>query len=232
MHYLWKISTFRERFCRFRFMILIKFRGVSSGTTSSVLHSDYSKSHFSGYTSAKKRIDFLLHTVDAILSEDRGEMHALSIGPRYESELYGLIGLGFKKRNIRAVDTFSYSPMIQVGNVHDLSYQSETFDLILCGWTIAYSEEPIEAIVEIVRVTKPFGKIVLTWDLLKPIQYSDLNSLALYNKTEINDSDNILSAYTLHNLVAHLPVKIYRLEIGKQKFNSESEFVTLILEKN
>jgi ubiquinone/menaquinone biosynthesis C-methylase UbiE len=159
-------------------------------------------------------------------------MTALSIGPRYESELYGLLGLGFKRKKIEAVDTFSYSPMIQVGNVHDLRFQSGSFDLIVCGWTIAYSEKPLDAIQEIVRVTKPSGKIVLTWDLLKPIQYSNLDALALYNKAEINDSNSILSSYSLDNLLSGLPAKIYRLEVGKLKFNSNSEFVTLILEKD
>jgi SAM-dependent methyltransferase len=213
-------------------MILVRIRGVSSGTTSSVLHSDYSRSHFSGYTSAKKRIDFLLGKVDSILPGNRKEMTALSIGPRYESELYGLIGLGFRRKSIKAVDTFSYSPMIQVGNVHNLSFKSESFDLIMCGWTIAYSEAPIEAIKEIVRVTKPFGKVLLTWDLLKPIEYSNLDSLALYNKRDINDSSTILSSYSLSDLVSDLPVKIYRLEVGKLNFNSDFEFVTMILEKD
>jgi len=140
--------------------------------------------------------------------------------------------LGFKRKNIEAVDTFSYSPMIQVGNVHNLKFQSGAFDLIVCGWTIAYSEKPLDAIKEIVRVTKPSGKIVLTWDLLKPIQYSSLDALALYNKAEINDPNSILSTYSLDNLLSGLPAKIYRLEIGKLKFNSNSEFVTLILEKD
>jgi SAM-dependent methyltransferase len=212
-------------------MILVRIRGISSGTTSSVLHSGYSRSHFSGYTSAKKRIDFLLDRVNSILPENRGKMTALSIGPRYESELYGLIGLGFRRKNIKAVDTFSYSPKIQVGNVHNLSFHSESFDLIVCGWTIAYSENPMEAIKEIVRVTKPLGKIVLTWDLLKPIQYSNLDTLALYNKRDIDDSKSILSSYSLADLVFGLPVKIYRLEVGKLKFNSNFEFVTVILEK-
>jgi SAM-dependent methyltransferase len=213
-------------------MILVRVRGVSSGTTSSVLHSDYSKSHFSGYTSAKKRIDFLLGRVDSILTGNRKKMTALSIGPRYESELYGLIGMGFKRKSVKAVDTFSYSPMIQVGNVHNLSFKSESFDLIMCGWTIAYSEAPMEALKEIVRVTKPFGKILLTWDLLKPIQYSNLDSLALNNKRDINDSSSILSSYSLSDLVSNLPVKIYRLEVGKLIFNSDFEFVTMILEKD
>lgn len=159
-------------------------------------------------------------------------MTALSLGPRYESELYGLIGLGFRRKNIEAVDTFSYSPMIQVGNIHDLKFQGESFDLILLGWTIAYSEKPKEAIQEVVRVAKPFGKIILTWDLLKPIEYSNLDSLALYNKKDIDDPQSILSTYKLDELISGLPVKIYRLEIGKLEFNSNFEFVTLILEKN
>ena len=232
MHILWKISTLRERYCRFRYMILVRIRGVSSGTTLSVLHSDYSRSHFSGYTSAKKRIDFLLNRVHSILPENREKMFALSIGPRYESELYGLMGLGFRRKNIEAVDTFSYSPKIQVGNVHNLSFQSDSFDLIVCGWTIAYSERPLEAFKEIVRVTKPSGKIVLTWDVLKPIQYSNLDALALYTKRDIDDSSTILSSYSLDDLVTNLPVKIYRLEVGKLKFNSNFEFVTVILEKD
>jgi SAM-dependent methyltransferase len=232
MNLIWRISVVRERYCRVRFLVLVRFRGISTGSSSSVLHYDYSKSHFKGYTSAKKRIDFLLGVVKSCFKSDLSNCSALSIGPRYESELYGLRGLGFHKRNIVALDTFSYSPMIKVGNVHKLKFQSGSFDLVLCGWTIAYSEKPLDALEEMIRVLKPMGKLVLTWDLLRPVNYSDLNSLALDTKIHIDNSDNILSSYKLIELFFRLPVTVYRLEVGKLSFNSETEFITVILEKS
>jgi SAM-dependent methyltransferase len=93
----------------------------------------------------------------------------LSVGPRFESELYGLRGLGFKWRNINAVDTYSYSPRISLGNMHNLVFKNKTFDLVVAGWVTAYSSDPIKAIIEFHIVLKPNGMAIITWEL--PMQY-------------------------------------------------------------
>jgi hypothetical protein len=74
--------------------------------------------------------------------------------------------------------------------------------------------------------------MIITWDALSPIKFADLNNLSLDNKRNIEDSQTILSSYTITYLLEKLPVRIYRLEIGKSEFNLSAEFITLILEKN
>lgn len=48
----------------------------------------------------------------------------LSIGPRFESELFGYIGIETSQKLIRAVDTYSYLPMIKTGAMHNLGFES------------------------------------------------------------------------------------------------------------
>ena len=44
------------------------------------------------------------------------KLDVLSIGPRSEIEIFGLIGAGFSPDRIRAVDLFSYSPFVEIGD--------------------------------------------------------------------------------------------------------------------
>jgi SAM-dependent methyltransferase len=105
----------------------------------------------------------------------------LVLGPRYESEIFGYMGLGFRKRNISALDTFSYSKLITLGNIHNMPFESEEFDLVICGWTLAYSEDLSKAIDEIARVLKFGGILIMTFDLREGEQVSNLAELKIAN---------------------------------------------------
>ena len=85
---------------------------------------------------------------------NRTKAKVLSIGPRTEGEIFNLMGNGFNQKNITAVDLQSYSPLIKVGDIHNLEYLDNTFDVIICGWTIAYSYNKTKAASEIIRVAK------------------------------------------------------------------------------
>lgn len=90
----------------------------------------------------------------------------LVIGPRYEPELLMARGLGWER--VRGLDTFSYSPSIDVGDMHQLPYEDDEFDSILCAWTLSYSSEPAVAGREIARVLKPGGYAVLSMQKVGP----------------------------------------------------------------
>ena len=49
---------------------------------------------------------------------------------------------------------FSFSPLIDVGDMHDMPYPDNSFDVIICGWVLSYSENKEKAASEIVRVAK------------------------------------------------------------------------------
>ena len=65
-----------------------------------------------------------------------------------------MIGNGFQKKNIKSIDLQSYSPLIDVGDLHNLKFEDNQFDIVICGWTLAYSYNKQKAASEIVRVSK------------------------------------------------------------------------------
>lgn len=83
----------------------------------------------------------------------------LSIGPRTEGELLNLMGLGF--RNVRGLDLMSYSPWIDLGDMHAMPYQDNQFGAVMLGWVIAYSDNRPKAAKEIIRVTRNGGLIAV-----------------------------------------------------------------------
>ena len=92
---------------------------------------------------------------------NKRKLKVLTIGPRTEGEIYNLIAYGFKKNNIRGLDLISYSPLIDLGDMHAMPYDDSSVDIIIAGWVLAYSEDRQAAANEIIRVTKDGGIIAL-----------------------------------------------------------------------
>ncbi len=85
----------------------------------------------------------------------------LTIGPRTEGEILSLIGYGFMPGNIRGLDLITYSPWIDLGDMHAMPYQDNSFDAVVMGWVIAYSEDPHQAASEVLRVIKNGGIVAV-----------------------------------------------------------------------
>lgn len=85
----------------------------------------------------------------------------LTIGPRSEGEMLALIGYGFMPKNIRGLDLISYSPWVDIGDMHHMPYEDSTYDAVVMGWVIAYSESPEMAAKEVARVTKLGGVVAV-----------------------------------------------------------------------
>lgn len=79
----------------------------------------------------------------------------LSIGPRTEGELLNLVAHGFEPSRIRGLDLISYSNWVDLGDMHAMPYPDNRFDVIVCGWVLAYSDNKQKAAEEIVRVARP-----------------------------------------------------------------------------
>jgi hypothetical protein len=98
-----------------------------------------------------------------------GAARLLCIGPRSEGEILRAWAHGFSKANITAVDLISYSPWIDVGDMHQLPYADNSFDMLMSGWVLAYSESPERAAREMVRVVRPGGLVAVG------VEYREMN---------------------------------------------------------
>lgn len=102
----------------------------------------------------------VLKSTDTVLY--RGpQMKVLSVGPRSESEIFSLIGAGFRAENVRGLDLISYSPYVDLGDMHAMPYADRSFDLVILGWVLAYSTDNPKAVSEVLRVAKPGALIAI-----------------------------------------------------------------------
>jgi SAM-dependent methyltransferase len=104
-----------------------------------------------------------LSLIKPVTSIDRVGIQSkvLTIGPRTEGELLSLVGQGFLPKNIKGLDLISYSKWIDLGDMHQMSYADNSFDVVIMGWVISYSEDPIAAAKEVIRVAKNKAIIAL-----------------------------------------------------------------------
>jgi len=162
---VFRLPTIREGYAKARFEVFKRFTVLRSfDSIENVNLSEYSKAAFGKYVSIGSRITFLVSAVESA-TRPKQDSKLLSLGPRFESELFGYLALGYKIRNITALDTFAYSKLVTLGNMHKMEFQDHTFDIVVGGWILAYSNDPIGAMREIYRVTRRDGLAVLTWDI-------------------------------------------------------------------
>lgn len=130
------------------------------------------------------------------VERNKSKMKILSVGPRVEGEIINIIAYGFNPWNIRSIDLFTYSPFIGLGDMHCIGYPDSFFDVLLCGWVLGYSDDPRKAALEMLRVLKPGGVIVVA------NAYSALDSGAVSSKLgySIGASGPILSCSRLRQL--------------------------------
>jgi hypothetical protein len=99
----------------------------------------------------------LLRCIDGLPRDPR----LLCIGPRNEAEMLLLSLYGFPLRRMTGVDLFSYSPLVECMDMHQLEFPENSFDIVYSAWTLKYSYDLRRACAEIVRVARP-GALVVT----------------------------------------------------------------------
>ncbi len=97
----------------------------------------------------------------SVLESLPSQARILSVGPRSEGELLSLAAHGFSWPCIEGLDLISYSPRVRMGDMHQTPYADHTFDAVVLGWVLAYSEKPDSAAREMVRIVKPGGVIAV-----------------------------------------------------------------------
>lgn len=113
-----------------------------------------------GLNQGNPKSNMLIEPINAVLSSKiikKKNLKVLSIGPRTLGEILNIQSYGFSYKNIYGLDLFSLNKKIEVGDMHDLPWDDNFFDIVLCGWAIAYSENKKLVANEISRVLKKDG---------------------------------------------------------------------------
>lgn len=143
----------------------------------------------------------------------------LSIGPRTEGELFNLAANGFLLENIKGLDLISYSPLVELGDMHNMPYQDNQWDAIVCGWVLAYSDNRTKAASELIRCCRPGGVIAIGVEY-NPFSNEEILEEEGYipgSNTRIESLDDITSLFEGH--IDHIffsqqPIGPKRDEVG------------------
>ncbi len=96
------------------------------------------------------------------IARKQNQLKILSVGPRNEAEIFNLWAYGFSLKNITGLDLISYSPYIKIGDMHQMFFKDESFDVVIAGWVLVYSQNPELVAKEMLRVSKNQAIIAVT----------------------------------------------------------------------
>lgn len=147
------------------------------------------------------RMDKLIKPI-SVLENIPKNAKILVIGPRNEDDILNLIGNGFHSKNIIGLDLMSYSPFIEVGDMHGTRFDNSYFDVIICGWTLSYSNQPQKFADEAMRIIKDKGVIGIgvEYSILTENQAINISGyfLSPVNLERINSTVQILKLFDGH----------------------------------
>ena len=127
---------------------------------------------------------------------DWQNLKVLTIGPRTEAEIYSLVAAGFAPQNITGLDLISYSPFIKLGDMHDMPFDDASFDVVILGWVLGYSQNVPKAVSEILRVSKPGAYIAIGHENdPTPPEVLDRKRGFSLKGTDFSTSDEILTLF-------------------------------------
>lgn len=197
---IYKIRLVRTFVVKLRCFIFVSlFRKLKTITSDESFEKTISH-NLKGLYHCNDRIDILLKPLSAI-EKITPDSKVLIIGPRNEHDIYLMNSYRVKLENIIGLDLISYSNMIKVGDMHSMAFDDNSFDAVVCGWTLSYSSHPQKAIDEIIRVTKNRGIVAIG------VEYSELKeteskqllgySIQEFNKleTRINSTAQICDLF-------------------------------------
>ena len=106
-----------------------------------------------------------LLSMDQVMNHMR-DVKILIIGPRTEQEILWYLSMGFNENNITGLDLISYSDFVAIGDMHDMPFEDNSFDIIVFSWVLGYSVNQQKAVAEAVRCVKPNGLVGIgeQWD--------------------------------------------------------------------
>ena len=135
----------------------------------------------------------LIYPFKAIDFINYNENKILSVGPRNEGELFLIRSLGFNWKNIKSLDLISYSSLTDLGDIHNTSYSDNSFDQIVCGWVLTYSNKFEKILTELLRIVKDKGLISIGFTYIP----KDIDKKRIYDKNTIplDSTEQILEKF-------------------------------------
>ena len=184
------IPRIRFYLCKIRWRILRKnlrfFEHPSAGVGSNVVTYNLTAFDHDSAFGAGARMDILLYPLAALFYPTPSPAKVLIVGPRTEDDIFLAKALGLP--NTRGLDLFSYSPFIDIGDMHTLPYADAEFDAVVLGWVLAYSSDPTKAIEQSRRVLKKDGFLAIGWEWAPdPNVPSDIRGNHLNSVREIRE---------------------------------------------
>lgn len=171
-----KIQKRLWRFCRikpicyavnkFRFLYFNRFKRLKVNIhkdLKSVLAHDYSLKNVLNSRPSDRILRLILPLTS--IGSLTNNSTILSIGCRHETDMIYLCSYGFDQDLVRGADMISYSPWIDTENMHNMSYKDNSWDCVILGWVMAYSDDQKKVAHEVARIVKPGGIVAIgvTW---------------------------------------------------------------------
>ena len=164
---LYRVPYYRVVIVRLRLLYLVRLKGMLRTFESQDAFGATLSHNLKGLKHCNNRIELLTKPLSVIetLNEDS---KILVVGPRSEHDLFCLAGDQFKLENIRGLDLISYSPLIDLGDMHAPPYPDDSFDALVTGWTLSYSRRPAKFAEQIVRIVRDGGIVAIgvEWTLM------------------------------------------------------------------
>lgn len=163
-----------------------------------------------------------LRSLDRV-AENLKDLRVLSVGPRTEAEIYTLIACGFEPSNIRGLDLFSYSDFVDAGDMHAMPYEDNSFDIVILGWVLAYSNDQKKAAAEVLRVLRPGGIVAVGYE------YTAFSADELRDKgSDVADAPKLKTTDEILDLFAPEVEDVYfRHDIHKSRKNNPGSLITI-----
>jgi hypothetical protein len=197
---LYLLPIYQILVVRMRFFYFVRLRRKLRTLDSEFAFKNTIMNNLKGLKHYNGRTDALIRPLSVIETINE-ESELLIIGPRNEHDLFSAIGHGFGRNRVRGLDLISYSPMVDLGDMHRTSYPDDNFDAIIVGWTLSYSRDPELFAKELLRIVRDGGLIGIG------VEYSTLtneDSIALsgyaiqereYVSERINSTGQILDLF-------------------------------------
>ena len=174
---------------------------IDPGAVENVL--EYNKEmlrNFENHSHTLERPQVLIDVLTSIyyIYQNRASLKVLCVGPRTEAEFLMLLAEDFKPDNIRGLDLISYSDYVDVGDMHHMPYDDNSFDIVFLGWVLTYSKDLQRVADECVRVAKPGGYIAIGVESEAVLDDSESYGVTVSDVINIRSTDEILELFKGH----------------------------------
>ena len=174
---------------------------IDPGAIENVL--EYNKEmlrNFENHINTLYRPQILINVLTSIyyIYQNRASLKVLCVGPRTEAEFLMLLAEDFNPDNIRGLDLISYSDYVDVGDMHHMPYDDDSFDIVFLGWVLTYSKDLQRVADECVRVAKPGGYIAVGVESEAVRDDTEAYGVTVDDVITIRTTDEILELFKDH----------------------------------